>query len=213
MNHRHLSFSDRCLAELDGALRTVMARPQPAREAPADGSGPDNLNDMQRDLARRLMRVNHAGEIAAQALYRGQALVARDPNLRASLLQAADEEHDHLAWCRQRAETLGGGISKLTPFWYAGSFLIGMTAGLAGDRTSLGFLAETEKQVAEHLDGHLRRLPAEDRQSRAILQQMRIDEVRHGESAVDHGASALSQPVRKLMQLASSVMTGISYRV
>jgi len=212
MNHRHLSFGDRCLAEFDSALRTVMARPQPAREAPAD-SGPDNLNDMQKDLASRLMRVNHAGEIAAQALYRGQALVARDHNLRTSLLQAADEEYDHLAWCQQRAETLGGSISKLTPLWYAGSFLIGMTAGLAGDRTSLGLLAETEKQVAEHLDGHLRRLPAEDRQSRAILQQMRIDEVRHGESAVDRGASALSQPVRKLMQLASSVMTGISYRV
>ena len=212
MNHRHLSFSDRCLAELDSALRTVMARPQPAREAPA-ASGPDNLNDMQRDLASRLMRVNHAGEIAAQALYRGQALVARDPNLRSSLLQAADEEHDHLAWCRQRAETLGGSISKLTPLWYAGSFLIGLTAGMTGDRTSLGFLAETEKQVAEHLDGHLRKLPAEDQQSRAILQQMRIDEVRHGESAIDRGARTLPQPVRKLMQLAASVMTGISYRV
>ena len=162
MNHRNLSFSDRCLAELDGALRTVMAQPQPAREAPADRE-PDSLNDRQRHLASRLMRVNHAGEIAAQALYRGQAFVARDTKLRASLLQAADEEHDHLAWCRQRAESLGGTISKLTPLWYAGSFLIGMTAGLAGDRTSLGFLAETEKQVAEHILGALEVVEVETR--------------------------------------------------
>jgi ubiquinone biosynthesis monooxygenase Coq7 len=212
MKHRHLSFTDRCLTELDSALRTLMAQPQSAREAPAD-SEPDKLNDSQRELASRLMRVNHSGEIAAQALYRGQAFVARDEKLRASLLQAANEEHDHLAWCQQRAEQLGGGTSKFAPFWYAGSFLIGMTAGLTGDNLSLGFLAETEKQVAEHLDGHLQKLPATDNHSRAILQKMRTDEIRHGENAVGRGAKPLPRPVRTLMRLASSVMTGISYRV
>jgi ubiquinone biosynthesis monooxygenase Coq7 len=212
MKHRHHSFTDRCLTELDSALRTLMARPQSARQAPA-GIGPDELSDSQRTLASRLMRVNHSGEIAAQALYRGQALVARDEILRASLLQAANEEHDHLAWCEQRAEQLGGGTSKLAPFWYAGSFLVGMTAGLAGDNLSLGFLAETEKQVAEHLDGHLQKLPAVDNHSRSILQQMRTDEIRHGKNALSRGAKPLPRSVRALMRLASSVMTGISYRV
>jgi len=212
MEQRQLSFTDRCLTELDSALRTLLARPRAARPAPA-GSGPDKLDDIGRDLSRRLMRVNHAGEIAAQALYRGQALVARDEQLRTRLLRAADEEHDHLAWCRQRAEALGGGVSKLAPLWYAGSFAIGIAAGLAGDKTSLGFLAETEKQVAAHLDGHLQRLPAEDSQSRSILLQMRNDEVRHGESAIRHGGGPLPQPVRTLMRRVSSLMTGISYRV
>jgi ubiquinone biosynthesis monooxygenase Coq7 len=212
MKQRHLNFTDRCLTELDSALRTLMAHPQAARKMPVVNE-PDQLSNSQRQLASRLMRVNHAGEIAAQALYRGQALVARDEKLRANLLQAADEEHDHLAWCQQRAEKLGGGTSKLAPFWYAGSFLIGMTAGFAGDKLSLGFLAETEKQVAEHLDGHLQKLPITDKHSRSILQQMRTDEIRHGENAIRHGAKPLPQPVRTLMRLASSIMTGISYRV
>lgn len=212
MKHRHLNFSDRCLTEFDNALRTLMAHPQAARKMP-EATEPDQLSNSQRQLASRLMRVNHAGEIAAQALYRGQALVARDEQLRASLLHAANEEYDHLAWCQQRATKLGGGTSKLAPFWYAGSFLIGMTAGMAGDKLSLGFLAETEKQVAEHLDGHLQKLPTADKHSRSILQQMRTDEIRHGENAIRHGAKPLPQPVRSLMRLASSVMTGISYRV
>jgi len=212
MKQRHLNFTDRCLTEFDSALRTLMVRPQSSRQVPA-GIGPDELSNSQRKLASGLMRVNHAGEIAAQALYRGQALVARDEQLRTSLLQAANEEHDHLAWCQQRAAELGGGTSKLGSVWYAGSFLIGMTAGLAGDKISLGFLAETEKQVAEHLDDHLQKLPTADSYSRSILQQMRTDEIRHGENAVRRGAKPLPAPVRGLMRLASSVMTGISYRV
>lgn len=213
MKYRHLNISDRCLTELDNALRTLMARPRSARELPATAAPDSQLSDAQRKLASRLMRVNHSGEIAAQALYRGQAFVARDEQLRASLLQAANEEYDHLAWCRQRTEKLGGSTSKLAPFWYAGSFLIGMTAGLAGDRNSLGFLAETEKQVAEHLDSHLQKLPAVDNESRSILQQMRSDEVRHGDDAIARGAGPLPQPVRIVMRMAASVMTGISYRV
>lgn len=212
MQQRHLNLTDRCLTELDSALRTLLVRPQASKKMSVS-TEPEKLSDSQRELAGRLMRVNHSGEIAAQALYRGQALVARDEQLRTSLLQAANEEYDHLAWCQQRAAELGGGTSKLAPFWYAGSFLIGMTAGMAGDKLSLGFLAETEKQVAEHLDGHLQKLPAADKRSRSILQQMRTDEIRHGENALRHGAKPLPRTVRTLMRLASSVMTGISYRV
>ncbi len=159
------------------------------------------------------MRVNHAGEIAAQALYRGQALLARDPQLRNDLLQAADEEHDHLAWCDERARQLGGGTSKLAPLWYAGSFAIGMAAGVAGDKLSLGFLAETERQVTEHLDGHLARLPADDRVSREIIHQMRDEEIAHGEGAVARGGSTLPDPVRRAMRMVAGVMTSVSYRV
>ena len=159
------------------------------------------------------MRVNHSGEIAAQALYRGQALVSRDPALRAELLQAAEEEHDHLAWCQQRVEELGGRISLLAPVWYAGSFAIGIAAGLAGDKTSLGFLAETERQVAEHLDGHLQQLAENDKTSRAILEQMRDDEIRHGDSAVERGGAELPPLMKRAMQTVSRVMTSVSFRL
>ena len=159
------------------------------------------------------MRVNHAGETAAQALYRGQALVARDPALREDLLRAADEEHDHLAWCQQRATELGGGVSKLAPLWYTGSLAIGVLAGLAGDKTSLGFLAETEDQVSEHLAGHLERLPEKDNDSRAILEKMREDEIRHGQGALEQGGGELPRPVRELMRLTAKFMTTVSYRV
>jgi ubiquinone biosynthesis monooxygenase Coq7 len=212
MNDRHLNFADRCISELDNALRVVAARSSARRAAPvAEGDG--EMPDTDRALVARLMRVNHTGEIAAQALYRGQALVARDPELRANLLDAADEEHDHLAWCQQRAEDLGGTISKLAPLWYAGSFTIGMAAGLAGDKISLGFLAETEKQVSEHLSGHLQRLPAEDHASRAILEQMRDDEIRHGDGAVAQGGMPLPEAVKNVMRMAAKVMTSVSYRL
>ncbi len=212
MNHRTLSFTDRCITELDNALRVVAARSRAQRCAPV-GKQTQAIQDKDRAEVARLMRVNHAGEIAAQALYRGQALVARNPELRKNLLEAADEEHDHLAWCQQRATELGGDISKLTPLWYAGSFAIGVVAGLASDNFSLGFIAETEKQVSEHLDGHLQQLPPEDSKSRAILEQMREDEVRHGQGALEKGGVELPEIAKNAMRLTAKIMTSVSYRV
>jgi ubiquinone biosynthesis monooxygenase Coq7 len=210
MSQRDLDLTDRILGELDHALRVVAAKPRATRATPGDSAEIDCADPAE---VARLMRVNHTGEIAAQALYRGQALVARDADLRAKLLQSADEEHDHLAWCRERAEELGGSVSLLAPLWYAGSFAIGVTAGLAGDAISLGFLAETEQQVTEHLDGHLDRVPDDDYRSRAILEQMRADEVRHGEGAIEDGGTQLPEAASKLMRLTAKLMTSISYRV
>lgn len=212
-NQRRQSFVDRCLTEVDNALRVVMAEPKPARPAPVAADNGATLTDLEQDLARRLMRVNHAGETAAQALYRGQALVTKDKELRQELLTAAAEEHDHLAWCQQRAEQLGGGVSRLAPLWYAGSFAIGVAAGLAGDKASLGFLAETEKQVTAHLEDHLERLSENDQTSRAILEQMRADEIQHSEGAMQRGGIDLPDPVKKIMAATSKVMTTVSYRV
>ena len=212
-NQRRQSFLDRCLAEVDNALRVTMADPKAAKPAPSAADTSATLSEREQDLARRLMRVNHAGETAAQALYRGQALVTKDPELRQDLLTAAAEEHDHLAWCQQRAAKLGGGVSKLAPLWYSGSFAIGIAAGLAGDKASLGFLAETEKQVTAHLEGHLERLPKSDQASRAILEQMRADEIQHSEGALQRGGIDLPSPVKKIMALTSKVMTTVSYRV
>jgi ubiquinone biosynthesis monooxygenase Coq7 len=211
MSARNWSLLDRCLNELDTALRVVALpsrarRPNPA--GPEVASGPEDTGD--RALAAGLMRVNHAGEVAAQALYRGQALVARDDRLRQELLRAADEEHDHLAWCEERVQALGSHTSRLNPFWYGGSFVLGMAAGLAGDRVSLGFLAETERQVTAHLDGHLQRLPAGDTASRAIVARMRDEEVTHGTAALDRGGVPLPTPVRRAMTLASRVMTTVA---
>ncbi len=204
-------FVDRCIAEIDVALRTLGetdARSGVAAPHPARGDGP--LTASERDHAARLMRVNHAGEIAAQALYRGQALVARDAALRAELLQAADEEHDHLRWCAERTRALGQEVSRLSPAWYLGSLAIGAVAGLAGDRVSLGFLAETERQVCEHLDGHLVQLPAADAASRAIVTGMRADELAHQRRAEDQGGVELPFPIRLGMRAAARVMTGVA---
>jgi ubiquinone biosynthesis monooxygenase Coq7 len=215
MTARQFNLTDRILSELDTALRVVAARPSAARTMPASDAptGDESLTDSQRTESARLMRVNHAGEIAAQALYRGQALLATDSRLREELLQAADEEHDHLVWCEQRASQLGGRTSRLAPLWYGGSFLIGMAAGLAGDKLSLGFLAETEQQVTEHLDGHLERLPAHDRASRDIVSRMRDEEMAHCEGAIARGGSKLPVPVSRAMRLVAGVMTSVSYRV
>jgi len=212
MRHRQLSFTDRCITELDNTLRVVATRSRAHRSVPV-GEQTHEIQDKDQAEVARLMRVNHAGEIAAQALYRGQALVARNPELRESLLEAADEEHDHLAWCQQRATELGGDISKLAPLWYAGSFAIGVLAGLASDNVSLGFVAETEKQVSEHLDGHLQQLPPEDSKSRAILEQMREDEVRNGEGALEKGGVELPEIAKNAMRLTAKIMTSVSYRV
>jgi ubiquinone biosynthesis monooxygenase Coq7 len=212
MMQRKMTFLDRLISEADNALRTVEAHPRAQQERPDSGMESE-LGPADAELSASLMRVNHSGEIAAQALYRGQALVARDAALRTELLHAADEEHDHLAWCQDRAEELGGRTSLLAPLWYAGSFAIGMVAGLAGDKYSLGFLDETEKQVAEHLDGHLQRLPEGDDGSRKILQRMHEDELKHANKARELGGKPLPDPVKKAMRLMSGIMTGASFRI
>jgi ubiquinone biosynthesis monooxygenase Coq7 len=177
----------------------------PGEEIPEAG-----MTEEQRRVSAALMRVNHAGEVCAQALYQGQALTARDSAAKAALERAAREETEHLAWTERRIEELGGRKSLLNPAWYAGSFVIGALAGLAGDRWNLGFLAETERQVVAHLDGHLRRLPEEDRRSRAIVDAMREDEARHATSATGHGAAALPEPARAAMRVTSRIMTTAS---
>lgn len=169
------------------------------------------MSPEQRRMSIGLMRVNHAGEVSAQALYHGQSLTARQTEVRGSLEQAAAEENDHLAWCKERLDELGGRPSVLSPVWYAGSFAMGAVAGLLGDRWNLGFLAETERQVVEHLEGHLERLPESDQRSRAILEQMREDEAGHATSALQHGGAELPSPIRRLMGATARVMTGTAY--
>lgn len=205
---RH-SFLDQLLIAADEALRTLSGAASPARPSP----GRDQPEGGERALAAGLMRVNHAGEICAQALYSGQAFFARDPRVRAALQAAAGEERDHLAWCRGRLAELGARPSVLDPIWYAGSFALGLASGLAGDRWSMGFLAETEAQVERHLDGHLAKLPADDARSRAIVLQMREDEARHGSLGRALGAAELPPPVKAAMGIASKVMTGTAYYV
>lgn len=196
---------DQLLISADRALRSLFAPAQAGRPTP--GAPLPVSDEAERRHTASLMRVNHAGEIAAQGLYHGQALVARDPATRAMLDQAAREETDHLAWCEQRLTELHDRPSRLDPLWYAGSFAIGALAGLAGDRTSLGFVSETERQVERHLDGHLAQIPASDTRSRAIIEQMRDDEITHGRMARDHGGAPLPRPVRELMRATARVMT------
>jgi ubiquinone biosynthesis monooxygenase Coq7 len=211
---RRYSLADRILVNLDRGLRTVFGRPPVSgRVYPAAAHPHATLSEEEGREAMRLMRVNHAGEVSAQALYQGQALTARLPGVRDKMERAALEENDHLLWCAQRIDELGGRTSLFNPFWYAGSFAIGALAGWAGDKWSLGFIVETERQVVEHLDGHLSRLPAADERSRAILLQMKEDEMHHGTVAQEAGAAVLPAPVRGLMQLTSKVMTGTAYRV
>lgn len=213
---RRISPLDDLLATADRALRAVFAPAVAARPVPAPAAGagsPDTLPEADRIESARLMRVNHAGEIAAQALYHGQAAFARQPEVRDLLLRAGREEADHLAWCEQRLRELESRPSLLGPLWYAGSFALGAAAALAGDRTSLGFVAETERQVEGHLDGHLARLPAADGRSRAILEAMRHDEQVHGEAARAAGGSELPGPARAAMRATSRVMTFTSYWV
>lgn len=171
------------------------------------------MGDEDRRLSGALMRVNHVGEVCAQALYQAQALSARTPELRAQMLRAAQEEADHLAWTRQRLDQLGDRPSLLNPLWYAGSFAIGLAAGRAGDAVSLGFVVETERQVEEHLASHLERLPHSDQASRAIVDQMRLDEMRHGQEAREAGAAELPAPVQALMRAAARVMTTAAHRI
>jgi 3-demethoxyubiquinol 3-hydroxylase len=210
---RTLSPLDRCIAELDKALRTAFPSTShtASRSNPASSIATDDLNAEERTLSGRLMRINHAGEVAAQALYQGQAFTAHSDAVRSGMAQSAAEEVDHLAWCEQRLHELDTEASKLDPFWYLGSFAIGALAGVIGDNFSLGFVAETERQVVEHLERHLQRLPADDHKCRAILEQMKQDETRHGTIATHAGGSSMPEPVRNLMRLTSKVMTGIAY--
>jgi len=215
-NPRHYSAADRLLIGLQqrlSGLSRPAARSPPIAPSPAHSAPPVELADAERRHAAGLMRVNHAGEVAAQALYHGQALASRDATVREHLLRAADEERAHLQWCEQRLTELGEKPSLLQPLWYAGSFAMGAAAGLAGDRWSLGFVEETEKQVAQHLDEHLQRLPAADVRSRAVVEAMRDDEQRHGREARDLGGRPLPAPVRKLMQRIAGVMKTAAYRV
>lgn len=206
-------FFDRVLIGFDNGLRTLCAEPAASRKQPLAEEAPAPLSAVDKLAAARLMRVNHSGEVAAQALYQGQALTARTPKARALLLEAAKEEQDHLAWCDARIDALGGKKSVLNPLWYAGSFALGVASGVLGDKWNMAFLAETERQVEGHLNEHLDRLPAQDTQSRAVVEQMRADEARHAQTAVDHGAAEMPEPVKRVMQLGSKVMTTTSYWV
>jgi len=212
MTSRQYSFFDQFVHGLDQALHTILGpAPEASRPNPAANLAETELAASERELAGRLMRINHAGEISAQALYQGQALTARLPTVRDKMEQAAIEENDHLAWTEERIRELGTHTSVLAPFWYAGSFTIGALAGIAGDKWSLGFVAETEHQVIRHLDSHLARLPEHDTKSRAILEQMRVDEARHATAALAAGGATLPQPVKQLMALTSKVMTTTAY--
>jgi len=202
---------DRLITNFDRGLRTLFAPAQSVRSVPGEDLPDAPLPPGEREHAAALMRVNHTGEICAQALYQGQALTARGSEAQSALERAAQEETEHLAWTESRINELGGRKSVLNPLFYAGSFAIGAAAGLLGDRWNLGFLAETERQVVEHLDGHLRKLPAGDGKSRAIVAEMRLDESRHATTAVQHGASELPHPARAIMRIASAVMTRTSY--
>jgi len=210
MDPRVLSPLDRLLELADTGLRSSFAGGSGSRPTPGK---PDTAprDPVQRRHAAGLMRVNHSGEIAAQGLYQGQALTASSPETRAALEKAAAEEGDHLAWCRERLDELGSRPSLLNPLWYAGSVAIGALAGLAGDRMSLGFMAETERQVEGHLADHLDRLPADDARSRTIVREMQADEIGHGRAALEAGGVELPQPIPKLMRLAARIMTGTAY--
>lgn len=208
-----LSVFDRALAETDRALRTLFAKPQANRANPAGDRPSATLAEPQRRHIAALMRINHVGEICAQALYSGQAVTARDPATRRHLLAAAEEETDHLAWCSDRLDELGDRPSLLNPLWYGGAFTIGAVAGLLGDPFSLGFVVETERQVEAHLQEHLDQLPDDDERSRRILSQMQEDEIRHAHAAQAAGGAELPAPLPTLMTLASKVMKTIAYRI
>jgi ubiquinone biosynthesis monooxygenase Coq7 len=214
MQTRQLTPIDKLLAGVNNALRTVAAPAgRSARQSPSDEINAAELSAIEKSHAAGLMRVNHSGEVAAQGLYQGHATVARDPTIEQQMKHAAEEEFDHLAWCEQRLTELGSGPSRLSPVWYAGAFAIGAISGTLGDRWSLGFIAETERQVCDHLTSHLDKLPENDEKSRAVVEKMRDEEQEHGENAQDAGAADLPPPVRHLMQLTAKVMTKTAYWV
>lgn len=204
---------DQLITEFDKGLRTVFAEAHTVRPHP-DRDVPDTpLEAQEKRHAAALMRINHSGEVCAQALYNGQALTVRNPETEAALRQASQEETEHLAWCEKRIAELGGHKSLLNPIWYGGSFALGVLAGALGDKWNLGFLAETENQVGKHIENHLTHLPENDTKSRAVLEQMKIDEARHAMTALDHGGAQLPAPVRFAMKMTSKVMTHTTYRI
>lgn len=208
----NLSFIDHCILGFDGALKTLAQTPQgTGRPSPAECHPEANLTAEEKRTAGGFMRVNHAGEIAAQGLYQGQALTARLDHVRENMEQAAEEEGDHLLWCEERLKALGTHRSYLSPLWYGGSVLIGAIAGWAGDRWSLGFVAETENQVSAHLADHLQRFPQADRRSLAVIQQMKTDEEIHEKTAKEAGANKLPQPIKMAMKLTAKVMTTTAF--
>lgn len=211
---RHYSPIDRLLMQADTALKTVAGKPEATqREYPAEGIDDTELSERERRHVAGLMRVNHAGEVSAQALYQGQSITSKNAEVRHKLQEAAAEENDHLVWTENRLHELGDRTSLLKPFWYAGSFTLGALAGAIGDKWNLGFLAETEKQVIKHLDSHLDQLPDSDRRSQAVLEQMKIDEAKHATTAIEHGGAELPGPVKKMMALMSKVMTKTAYYI
>ena len=212
MQERQLSPLDRFLSGVDNALRAAAAAPaRAARPNPAAGIAEAPLSARQKSHAAGLMRVNHAGEIAAQGLYQGHAAVARDPLIESQMKAAADEELDHLGWCEERLGELGSTPSNLRSVWFGGAWLMGAASGTVGDKWSLGFIEETERQVSEHLSGHLERLPEDDAKSRAIVTRMREEEEQHGANARSAGAAELPEPVRHLMRLTAKIMTRTAY--
>lgn len=212
MEERRLGPLDRLISGIDSALRAASSKPTPAsRPNPAAGIAESELTADEKSHSAALMRVNHAGEIAAQGLYQGHAVVARNRQTERQMLEAADEELDHLGWCEERLSELGSHPSKLRPLWFTGAWTIGAASGILGDKWSLGFIEETERQVSEHLSGHLERLPESDAKSRAIVKKMRDEEELHGANARDAGAAELPPPVRRLMRLTAKVMTGTAY--
>lgn len=213
MSIRHLSRLDRLLMAGEHALEAIAGTPPATRPSPAAGIAESDLDETERRHAAGLMRVNHTGEVCAQALYVGQAALARDADNREHLLHAASEETDHLAWCAERLQQLHSRPSLLNPLWYAGSYAIGAAAALAGDPLSLGFVVETERQVETHLAEHLEKLPPQDARSRAVLTTMQADEIRHAEAAQQRGGIELPFPLPQLMRVSSMLMKTVAYRI
>jgi ubiquinone biosynthesis monooxygenase Coq7 len=213
MNVRALTPLDRLLAKCERALEAIGGTPQATRPSPAADIAEADMDDAERRHAAGLMRINHTGEVCAQALYFGQASLARSDDNRGHLLHAAAEETDHLAWCAQRLQQLDSRPSLLNPLWYLGSYAIGAAAALAGDPVSLGFVVETERQVEAHLAEHLEKLPMQDERSRAVLAQMQTDEIRHAQAAQQRGGIELPFPLPQLMHASSMVMKTVAYRV
>lgn len=208
---RQFSMIDEWVINVDKSLRTVFGKSLAARSYPAQAIAENELTFIEQRHSVGLMRVNHAGEVSAQALYQAQALTARSPAVRNSMQLSASEETDHLAWCESRLQELNSHPSLLNPFWYLGSFMIGLTAGMAGDKWSLGFVAETERQVVKHLDSHLSNLTINDNKTRTVLKQMREDEMHHATVAITAGAGELPPPIKFLMSCMSKVMTKTAY--
>lgn len=211
VNPRRLNLLDQALMQIDGALRAIITHNSPSRSYPAENIAETKIAENEKRHSAGLMRVNHTGEVCAQALYQGQLMVARNTKTRAMLAKASDEEMDHLAWTHQRLQELESHRSYLNVFWYMNSLMIGFLAGIAGDRWSLGFVEETERQVTCHLINHLGRLPSQDQKSRAVIEQMRMDEMQHGQAAADAGATDLPRFIKTIMTLHSKVMTSLAY--